>query len=143
MDELDRQATSLKTKSLKLTQAHKEIDDLTTKRAVMKSCVVDVHDSLVDLLDAHDTILTITVRRHLAEKLRPTLGLLYKIKGVSETDVTPKQGGEASQVPPKQTPKSPTPTTETPPVKPCVTTEPKDNEASGSTVQDKGKKIVC
>ncbi|CAH1431384.1 unnamed protein product [Lactuca virosa] len=139
MDELDRRTAQLKTQTLKLTLATKEIDDLKSERAVIKSCVGDVHSLFSNLLEAHDSVLTLTVPRHLAEKLRPALEILSRIEGVPGTVVPPKQGGEASQGQPPQPPTS----------KPIqissqlkVTTEPKGNEASGSSVKDKNKKIV-
>ena len=58
--------TQLKTQTLKLNQANKVIDELQSKKAVMKTCVGDVNTLLTNLLDVQDSILTITVRRHLA-----------------------------------------------------------------------------
>ncbi|XP_023734159.1 uncharacterized protein LOC111882023 [Lactuca sativa] len=90
--------------------------------------VGDVHSILPHLLDAHDPIINITIRRHLAEKLRPALDILSRIEGVSVTGVQPKQGGEKAAK-------------NQPPPEPKPTVEPKDNEASISKRDKKKKKI--
>lgn len=111
MDELALKTTQLKTKSLQLSQANNEVNHLRSEKVVVKSCVSDIHAILSNVPEAHDPILTISVRHHLANKLRPALGMLSRIEGVSETVVPPKQGGEgltsSSQPPPKSQP-SPT-----------------------------------
>nr|KAJ0203831.1 hypothetical protein LSAT_V11C500231530 [Lactuca sativa] len=68
--------------------------DLKSEREVIRSSIGDVHSILLHLLDVDDSILTISIHRHLAEKLRPALDILSRIKGVSDTAVLPKQGGE-------------------------------------------------
>lgn len=92
MDELARHTTLIKTQSVRLTQARREIDDLKSERVVMKSCVSDVHALQTNILDVHDSVLTITVWRHLAEKLQPTLDMLCRLEGVLEPIIAPKQG---------------------------------------------------
>lgn len=94
MDELALKTTQLKTKNLQLSQANHEVNQLRSERAVVKSCVLDIHAILSNVQEAHDPILTISVRRHLADKFRPALGMLSRIEGVSETMVPPKQAGE-------------------------------------------------
>lgn len=137
MDELARQTTLLKTQSVKLSQAKNEMDELKSERVVVKSCVGDVNALLSNLIEAHDSVLTITIRRHLAENLRPAISMLSRIEGVPEASIPPKQGGEVTQDPPNQPPTS---ETQDPPVKPKVSNEPKGNEALG--LKAKGKKIV-
>lgn len=92
MDDLTLRTTQLKTKNLKLNQANKEIDELKSEKAVMKTCVDDISALLTNLLEPHDSVLTISFRWHLAEKLCPTLEILHRLEGVSEADVPPKQG---------------------------------------------------
>ena len=47
---------------------------------------------LSNLLEAHDPILTITIRKHLLDKLHPILALPNTLEDVSEAPVAPKQG---------------------------------------------------
>lgn len=54
----------------------------------------DVNAMLQDVRNEHDSILTLIVRRHLAENLRPVIALLNMIEGVSEASAPPKQRGE-------------------------------------------------
>lgn len=89
MDELALKTTQLKTQTLKLKQVNKDIDILQSERAVIKNYVGDVHSIILHLFEAHDLVLTITVRRLLAEKLRVTLDILSRIKGVSESVAPP------------------------------------------------------
>ena len=79
---------------MNLKQEKKEIDELKSERTVMKSWVSDVNSLLSNLLEAHDPIFIITIRRHLADKLRPAIALLNRLKGVREAHVPPKQGGD-------------------------------------------------
>mgnify|MGYP001551090503 CR=1 FL=1 len=83
---------------------------------------------LTNILGAYDPIITFTIRLHLTIKPTPAIAMLHEMKGVSEGFRPPKQGGESDQ--PKVTVK--TETTQ-PEVK--VTTELKDNVASGSGTQ--------
>ncbi|KAL7613861.1 hypothetical protein Lser_V15G06525 [Lactuca serriola] len=90
MDELALETTKVKTQALKHTQALKKNDELRSERAVIKISVGDVHSILLNLLEAHYSVLTISVRHYLAEKLRPALDILSRIEGVPETVVHPK-----------------------------------------------------
>nr|KAJ0189358.1 hypothetical protein LSAT_V11C800443120 [Lactuca sativa] len=94
MDELALKTTQLKTQTLKLNQANKELEALRSERSVVKSSVGNVHSILLHLLEAYDSVLTILVRHHLAEKLRPALDILSRIEGVTESVVSPQHGGE-------------------------------------------------
>ncbi|XP_023765875.1 uncharacterized protein LOC111914352 [Lactuca sativa] len=94
VDELARKTTQLKTKNLQLSQANNEVTQLRSERVVVKSCVSDIHAILLGVLEAHDPILTISIRRHLSDKLCPSLGMLSRIEGVYEAVLPPKQGGE-------------------------------------------------
>ena len=92
MDELDRRTAQLKLQTHKLRTANAEINDLKSEREVIRSSVADVHRILLHLIEAHDPLITITIRRHLADKLRPALDILSPIEGVPATEVQPKQG---------------------------------------------------
>ncbi|XP_023736973.1 uncharacterized protein LOC111884909 [Lactuca sativa] len=82
MDELDRHTAQLKLQTHKLRTTNAEINDLKSEREVIRSSAADVHSILLHLIEAHDPIITITVRRHLANKLRPALDILSRIEGV-------------------------------------------------------------
>ena len=60
----------------------------------MKHDMGDMNLLLSNLLEAHDPILTNTIRRDLADKLHPALALLNRLEGVSEDPVPPKQWGK-------------------------------------------------
>nr|KAJ0211212.1 hypothetical protein LSAT_V11C400205310 [Lactuca sativa] len=94
VDELDKRTSQLKVHNLKLHTATQKLNDLKSEREVIRSSVGDVHLIPHHLLDAHDSILTISICHHLAEKLHPALDILSRIEGVSNTVVLPKQGGE-------------------------------------------------
>ncbi|XP_023739199.1 uncharacterized protein LOC111887271 [Lactuca sativa] len=57
MDALARKTTALKVKSLHLSQSEKEVASLRSKRAVISTCVSDVHAALSNIIEAHDPIL--------------------------------------------------------------------------------------
>ncbi|XP_023769235.1 pectinesterase inhibitor 10-like [Lactuca sativa] len=94
MDELDRRTVQLKLQLHKVHTTNTEINDLKSEREVIRSSAADVHSILLHLIEASDPLITITVRRHLADKLRPALDVLNRIEGVPVTKVQPKQGGE-------------------------------------------------
>ncbi|XP_023750787.1 uncharacterized protein LOC111899139 [Lactuca sativa] len=131
MDELAHQTTMIKTQGVRLIQAQREIDELKSKRTVMKTYVFDVHALLSNLLDAHDSVLNITIRRHLVEKLRPGLDLLSRVAGVPESVATPQQGGDQATKDQEQQKQPPKPSIEL-----------KGNKASSSSKHDKGKCIL-
>nr|KAJ0211223.1 hypothetical protein LSAT_V11C400209150 [Lactuca sativa] len=93
MDELDRRTAQLKFQTHKLRTANAEIDDLKSEWEVIRSSVADVHSILLHLIEASDPLITITVRRHLADKLRPALDVVSHTEGVPVSGVHPKQGG--------------------------------------------------
>ncbi|CAI9295770.1 unnamed protein product [Lactuca saligna] len=131
MDELDKHTSQLKMQNLKLRSVTTELNDLKSEREVIRSSVGDIHSILLHLLDTHESILTISIRRHLADKLIHALAILNRIEGVSVTSIQPKQGGE------KKMEKVNT----QPPPEPKSIAAPKDNEVSVSTRDKKKKKI--
>ena len=116
---------------------------LKTERAVFRSCAGDVKDMLLNLLGAHDPILTLTIQNHLTTKLIPALAMLHEMKGVSKRFVPPKQREEGVRV------DQPKVVIKTESDQPSVTvkietetihpTELKDNVASGSSSEAKRK----
>ncbi|XP_023734999.1 flocculation protein FLO11-like [Lactuca sativa] len=138
--DLAKQASTIEVQKVQLAQAEKEISLLKTERVVFRSYAGDVKDMLTNLLGAHDPILTLTIKNHLTTKLLPALAMLHEMKGVSERSIPPKQGGEGARVDqPKVTVKTETETIN-PEVK--VTTELKDNVASGSGPHEKQKETA-
>ncbi|XP_023770501.1 flocculation protein FLO11-like [Lactuca sativa] len=95
---LAKKASTIEVQKVQLAQAKKEISLLKTERAVFRSCAGDVKDMLLNLLGAHDPILTLTIKNHLTTKLIPALAMLHEMNGVSERFVPPKQGGEGVRV---------------------------------------------
>nr|KAJ0211076.1 hypothetical protein LSAT_V11C400192240 [Lactuca sativa] len=97
------------------------------------SSTADIYSILLHLIEGHDPLVTITTRRHLADKLRPALDVLSRIEGVPVTGVYPQQGGEKEMKQEKQEANQPPPSTSKP------AAEPKGNEASvlnGKLVED-------
>ncbi|XP_052627750.1 uncharacterized protein LOC128134259 [Lactuca sativa] len=62
MDALAQKTTALKFKSLQLFQSEKEVASLRSERAVISTCVSDVHAALSNIIEAHDPILNYYVR---------------------------------------------------------------------------------
>ncbi|CAI9269411.1 unnamed protein product [Lactuca saligna] len=135
MDKLVRHTNQLKLQTHKLRSAHAEIDDLKSEKEVIRSSAVEVHCILLHLIEGHDPLVTITTRRHLADKLRPALDVLSRIEGVPVVGVQPQQGGEKEFKQEKQETNQPLPSS------PKPAAEPKGNEASFSIKEKKKKKI--
>ncbi|KAL7619013.1 hypothetical protein Lser_V15G04290 [Lactuca serriola] len=57
-EEIAHQASTIEVQKVHLAQAEKEITLLKTERAVFRSCASDVKDNVINLLGAHDPILT-------------------------------------------------------------------------------------
>ncbi|CAI9280620.1 unnamed protein product [Lactuca saligna] len=50
----------------------------------MNSCISDVNLLLLDIIETRDSLITITIQKHLDEKLWPMFAMLNKLEGVSE-----------------------------------------------------------
>nr|KAJ0199245.1 hypothetical protein LSAT_V11C600325250 [Lactuca sativa] len=129
MNELDKRTAQLKLQQHKVCTANTDINDLKSERDVIRSFAADVQSILLHLIEASDPLITITVRRHLADKLRLALDVLSRIEGVPVTGVQLKQGGE------KESKQQPPPSSSKP------AAEPKVNEALVSNKDKKKKKI--
>lgn len=57
--------------AVKLSQANQQIKELKFKKAVIKSCVADINADFHGLIETCDSLLTVSVRQHLVEKLKP------------------------------------------------------------------------
>ena len=94
-DDLAQKTAQLDVQSAHLAHAQKEIASLKTKQTVLKSCAGDIISILRNLVNAHDPVLTLTIRNHLTAKLLPAIQMLSQIQGVTEPVVDPQQGEEA------------------------------------------------
>ncbi|CAI9285120.1 unnamed protein product [Lactuca saligna] len=70
-------------------------------------CVADVNLFLQNLVETCDSLLTVSVCQHIAEKIKPIFSILNRIEGVLECGALPKQRGE-SKKPFDEEPKKPT-----------------------------------
>nr|KAJ0186669.1 hypothetical protein LSAT_V11C900486170 [Lactuca sativa] len=86
----------MKMLEMKLQYAHQQVDDLIAEKAVTRSCIPDVSGLLSDIIETRDPMISITVKKHLADKLRPVFAMLHCLEGVSQIMFIPKQGGERS-----------------------------------------------
>ncbi|CAI9263191.1 unnamed protein product [Lactuca saligna] len=128
MDALALKIEKVKVLTVKLEHAEKKISELLSEKVVMKSCVADVNALLSDIIETRDFMITITVKKHLAEKLRPVFAMLNRLEGISRSSSLLKQGGETMKKSKKEIPKP----IEKPTTKPKSENKPMDNVASDS-----------
>ncbi|CAI9299760.1 unnamed protein product [Lactuca saligna] len=101
---------SFKTKKVKVLTVkpeifEKQVNELLSEKAAMKSYIVDVTGMLSDIIENHDSIIMIMVKMPLAEKLRPIFAMLHRLEGVLESSSILKQGGEGVPLSKKEDPK--------------------------------------
>ncbi|CAI9288598.1 unnamed protein product [Lactuca saligna] len=92
MDSLTIKNEKVKVLFVKLEQAEKQVKDLLSKRAVMKICSTDVTGLLSDIIETRGSMITITIRKHLVEKLRLVFVMLHHLEGVPKSSSILKQG---------------------------------------------------
>ncbi|CAI9296854.1 unnamed protein product [Lactuca saligna] len=61
----------------------------------MKSCITDI--TVSDIIETRDSMITISIRKHLAEKLRRVFTMLHRLEGVLESSSIPKQGRDLTK----------------------------------------------
>ncbi|CAI9281329.1 unnamed protein product [Lactuca saligna] len=71
----------------------------------MKSCIIDANGLLLDITETRESMITITVKKHLSKKLRPVFAMLHRLEGVMESSSIPKQGGQGVTQSKKEDPK--------------------------------------
>ncbi|CAI9293790.1 unnamed protein product [Lactuca saligna] len=121
MDSFPLKTERVKVLTINLEHVEKQVNDMIIERAVMKICISDITGLLSDIIETRDSTITISIRKHLHEKLRPVFAMLHKLEGVSDQCYVPKQGGEGGLVVSrKEEPKAPT--------KPIIKQEPKGKE---------------
>lgn len=94
MDSPAIKTKKVKVLTVKLEHAEKQIQDLIAEKAIMKSCISDVNGLLSDNIKTRDPMITITILKHLVEKLRPMFAMLHRLEGIPEPSVIPKQRGD-------------------------------------------------
>ncbi|CAI9280389.1 unnamed protein product [Lactuca saligna] len=90
MDALAVKTEKVRVLGFKLENAEKKVKDLLSERAVIRSCISDVTSLLSDIIKTRALMITITVRKHLAEKLRHVFDMLHRLEGVSPQNSNPK-----------------------------------------------------
>lgn len=138
MDQLALKTEKAQLLSVKLTYANKHIEDMESEKAIVKCSVSDVNKYLQNLIESRDSLVTVSVRRHLANKLKPVFSMLNMIAGVSEHDALPKLGGDKETV--TKNIGEPTDENEQKPKQQTLKSNPndqKDNEAYGSKGKEK------
>ncbi|CAI9284479.1 unnamed protein product [Lactuca saligna] len=90
-----------------LTMENKIMDALAvkTEMASTKSDIADVTGMLSDIIETRDSMTTVTVKKHLAEKLSLVFTMLHQLEGDLESIYVPKQGGEGMSQSKKEDPK--------------------------------------
>ncbi|CAI9280758.1 unnamed protein product [Lactuca saligna] len=73
---------------VKIAHVEQQITTLLSEKAVMKICVEDMNALLSDIIEIRDSLIMITVRKHLAEKLRHVFVMLNRTE--ADTTVKPK-----------------------------------------------------
>ncbi|CAH1412564.1 unnamed protein product [Lactuca virosa] len=58
----------------------------------MRSCITYVTGMLSDIIETWDSMITITMHKHLVEKLRPVFAMIHSLEGVSDQSLNQKQG---------------------------------------------------
>ncbi|CAI9287717.1 unnamed protein product [Lactuca saligna] len=94
MDKHTIKTEKVKVLSFKITHVNNRIDEILSKKFVMKSYIGDMNSILSNIIETRDYLITITVRKHLAAKIRHVFSMLNMLEGVLKSDILPKQGGE-------------------------------------------------
>ncbi|CAI9282029.1 unnamed protein product [Lactuca saligna] len=94
MDALDLKTEKVKVLTVNLDNVEKHVNDLLSEKVAMKSYIAEVIGMLSDIIETRDSMITITVKKHLAKKLRLVFAMLNRLEGVPESGSIPKQGGE-------------------------------------------------
>ncbi|CAI9303754.1 unnamed protein product [Lactuca saligna] len=65
---------------VKLENSEKRVNDLLFEKEAMKSCIIDFYGLLSDIIETHDSMITITVKKLLSEKLKPVFTMLNRLE---------------------------------------------------------------
>ncbi|CAI9291502.1 unnamed protein product [Lactuca saligna] len=75
-----------------LTSQITKLHDNLAMESAVQTCITDVTSFLSDIIETRDSMISITVRKHLAEKLSHVFAMLYRLQGVSPQSSKQKQG---------------------------------------------------
>ncbi|CAI9261136.1 unnamed protein product [Lactuca saligna] len=93
MNGLARNTKKVKVLAFKLQHFEKKVKDLLSERVVVRSCISNVTILLSDIIETRDSMISVIVHKHLAEKLRPIFTMSHHLQGVSPQSSDQKQGG--------------------------------------------------
>lgn len=79
-----RRLKKVKVLTVKLRYSEQRVKYLLSEKATMKSCIADINGLLSDIIEIHDSMITITVKKHLAEKFMSGFSMLNRLEGVLE-----------------------------------------------------------
>lgn len=85
MDKIAIKTEKAKILKVQLANTNQELDALKSKMVVLKRCVTDFKLFWQTFIETHNSLLTVSVRQHLADKFEPVFSMLNRIKGVSES----------------------------------------------------------
>lgn len=97
MDTLAIKTEKVKVLTIKLENDEKQVNELLSEKAAMKSYIVNATGMLFDIIETMDSMIIITVRKNLAKKLRPVFTMLHRLEGVSESCKIQKQRGKIQE----------------------------------------------
>lgn len=89
-DKLAQKTENAKILSFKLQYMNKHLDGLESEKTVIKSCVSEINHYIWCLVESRDSLLTVSVRQHLADQLKPVFLMLNRIEGVLKRAAIPK-----------------------------------------------------
>ncbi|CAI9298866.1 unnamed protein product [Lactuca saligna] len=94
MDAISVKTEKFKVLTIKIENVEKQVNDLLSENAAMKSYIIDVTSMLLDIIETRDSMIMIMVKKHIAEKLRPVFTMLHRMEGVPESSPIDKKRGE-------------------------------------------------
>ncbi|CAI9291295.1 unnamed protein product [Lactuca saligna] len=97
MDKLNIKTEKVKVLSAHPSHANAQVNELKSEGAIVKSVVVDENHYLQALVETRYSLLTVSVRKHLAKKLKLVFLMLNCLEGVLESESLLKQGGEVKR----------------------------------------------
>lgn len=94
MDKLVQKTEKAKVLFVNLNYTTTHLDDLDSDKTIFRSYILDINQYLQRLMETHDSILTISVRQHFSDKLKPVFTLVNQLECVLGCRVIPKTGRE-------------------------------------------------
>ncbi|CAI9282321.1 unnamed protein product [Lactuca saligna] len=92
---MENYRTTYNNNTISTNEALKHLGEMfKTEKLNIEQIRTDVTSLLLDIIETKDSMISITVRKHLAERLNPVFAILYHLEGVSPQSSDQKQGGE-------------------------------------------------